>query len=74
MINPQRFTSTTDQLQFNGQKGVTYLEDLREEAWTDLLTEEVIDAGQAGHGAPQGPVWGRADPVGRVDAVEGRLI
>lgn len=55
-------------------EGGTYLEDLREEAWTNFLTEEVINAGQAGHGAPQGSVRGRADPVGSMDAVEGRLI
>lgn len=52
----------------------TYLEDLREETWADLLAEEVIDAGQAGHGAPQGPVRGRAHPVGGMDAVERRLV
>lgn len=52
----------------------TYLKDLGEEARANLLTEEVVDAGQAGHGAPQGSVRGRADPVGSVDAVERRLI
>lgn len=51
-----------------------YLEDLREEARANLFAEEVIDAGQAGHGAPQGSVRGRPDPVGSVDAVERRLI
>lgn len=53
---------------------LTYLEDLGEEARADLLAEEVVDASQTGHGAPQGSVGGRADAVGRVDAVERRLV
>lgn len=54
--------------------GLTYLEDLREEARADLFAEEVVDARQAGHGASEGPVRRRAHPVGRVDAVERRLV
>lgn len=74
-----RFLSTTEELQLSFSSltdylTVTYLEDLREEAWTNLLTEEVINAGQAGHGAPQGSVRGRADPVGCMNAVERRLV
>lgn len=56
------------------KKGVTHLEDLREEARTNLLTEEVINAGQAGYGTAQGPVRGWPDPVGSVDAVERQVI
>lgn len=52
----------------------TYLEDLRKEARANLLTEEVIDAGQAGHGTPQGSIWGRPDAVGCVDTVKRGLI
>lgn len=50
-----------------------YLEHLGEEACADLLAVEVVEAGQAGHGAAQGPVGGRSDPVGPVNAVHGRL-
>jgi len=52
----------------------TDLEDLREEARTYLLTEEIVAARQTGHSAPQGSVGGRADPVGCVDTVERRLV
>lgn len=54
--------------------GLTYLEDLREEARANLLAEEVVDSRQAGHGAPQGSVRRRAHPVGCMDAVERGLI
>lgn len=59
---------------FNSAEVAAYLEDLGEESRADLLAEEVVDASQTGHGAPQGSVRGRADPVGRVDAVERRLV
>lgn len=63
-------------LNLQGEKSngtFSHLEHLWEEASADLLAGEVIQAGQAGHGAAQGPVRGRPDPVGPVDAVHGRL-
>lgn len=50
-----------------------HLEHLGEEARSDPLAAEVIQARQGGHGAAQGPVGGRPDPVGSVDAVQGGL-
>lgn len=67
------FSPTLFQTEWKAEDG-TYLENLGEEAWANLFTEEVVNAGQAGHRAPQGSVWGRPDPVGRVDAVKRRLI
>lgn len=53
---------------------LTYLEHLGEEARADFLAEEVVNARQAGHGAPQRPVRGRPHAVGGVDAVHGQLV
>lgn len=54
--------------------GLAYLEDLREEARADFLAEEVVDAREAGYGAPQCPVRRRPHAVGGVDAVHGQLV
>lgn len=51
----------------------SHLEHLREEPRSDLLAAEVVQAGQRGHGAAQGPVGRRPDAVGPVHAVHGRL-
>lgn len=51
----------------------SHLEHLGEEARSDLLPVEVVQASEAGDGAAQGPVRRRPDPVGSVDAVQRRL-
>lgn len=51
----------------------SHLEHLGEEPRTDLLAAEVIYSGQGGHGAAQGPVGGRSDPVGSMNVVHGRF-
>lgn len=47
-----------------------YLKHFREEAGADFLTEEIVNARQTGHGAPQSPVRGRTHPVRPVKPVQ----
>ena len=67
------FFKKSEKKKHSTNKLFSHLEHLGEEPCSDLLAAEVVQAGQAGHGAAQGPVRGRSDPVGSVDAVHGRL-
>lgn len=52
---------------------MTYLENFREETRADLLTEEIVDSCQTGHGAPQSPVRWRPHAVWPMEPMQRRL-
>lgn len=72
-MSPEEFGKCFLRRCIEDQVTESHLKHLREEPSSDLLTGEVIYTSKAGHGAAQGPVRGRPDAVGPVDAVHRRL-